>query len=254
MYKKLAITTLTVLGIQISTPTLAAGPAWSYGEDNGPAKWGDLSPDYATCKNGKNQSPIDIDSSKTVKSDLPALKFSYQPIPLVIQDNGNTVIVPSDKAGTLTLGSDTYKLASFHYHSPSDETIDGKHADLVIHLAHKNAKGQSAGVAVMLNAADGATDPSAVDAIVKNLPEKAGEPQKKEGVTLDISSLLPKDLNYYSYDGSLTWPPCTEGVKWIVLKTSVAISKEAVEKLGKQHPNSNRPVQPLGDRKVLSSN
>ncbi len=255
-YKKLVVTTLTVLGLQASAvipfnQAYAAGPKWGYSGDVGPEHWGGLSPDYALCKNGKQQSPVDITNS--VKTDLPALKFDYKPISLVIQNKEFTMNVSAEDAGTLTVGDQSYKLLHFHSHVPSDEAINGKRTDMAIHLSHKNDKGESLGVTVFLNAGAGAGNP-VIEALVKALPKTPGEPQKHKEVNIDLNQLLPKDLNYFTYEGSLTWPPCTEGVKWVLLKEPVTISAEQLAKFSEMYPATVRPLQPLGDRKVLSSN
>lgn len=256
MYKKLAVATLTVLGLQASmylppNQAYAAGPKWSYSGDTGPDHWGDLSPDNALCKTGKNQSPVDI--TNAVKSDLPALKFDYKPISLVIQNKEFTMNVTADGAGTLTVGDQSYKLLHFHSHVPSDEAVNGKRTDMAVHLSHKSDKGQGLGVTVFLNVAPDGNNP-VMDALAKALPKTPGEPEKHEEVKIDLNQLLPKDLNYFAYDGSLTWPPCTEGVKWVILKEPVTISAEQFAKFRDTYPDTARPLQPLGDRKVLSSN
>lgn len=251
MYKKLAILTLTTFGFQGATYA-EEHAHWGYSGKEGPSHWGELSPKYAECQNGRNQSPIDI--TNAVKSNLPPLKFDYHPIPLVIQNNGHTVQVTTTDAGTLTIGEENYKLVQFHYHTPSDEVINHKQADMVIHLVHKNDKRELAVVAVLLDASSQTEGNNHfVEVVSNNLPATPGEPQKKGEVSIDLNELLPKDLNYYAYEGSLTAPPCTEGVKWHILKHHVTLSKAELEKFSKLYPNNNRPVQPVGDRKVLSS-
>jgi carbonic anhydrase len=255
-YKKLVVATLTVLGLQASAylpynQAYAAGPKWDYSGDIGPEHWGDLSPDYALCKNGKHQSPVDV--TNPVKADLPALKFDYKSISLAIQNKAFTMNVTAEGAGTLTVGDQSYKLSHFHSHVPSDEAVNGKRTDMAIHLSHKSDKGGSLGVTVFLVVGAGSGNP-VIETLAKALPKTPGEPQKPEGVKIDLNQLLPKDLNYFSYDGSLTWPPCTEGVKWILLKAPMTISAEQLAKFRDMFPATARPLQPLGDRKVLSSN
>lgn len=250
MYQKLAIAALTLFSLQAA---YAADQKWSYAGDTGPEHWADLSPDNALCKEGKNQSPIDIVESAAVKSDLPALKFDYKPMSLVIQNKEFTMNVSAEEAGSLTVGDDAYKLMHFHTHVPSDEAVNGKRTDMAVHLSHKSAAGQSLGLTVFLTVAADGNNP-VLETLAKALPAKPGDPEKHDEIKIDLNQLLPKDLNYFSYDGSLTWPPCTEGVKWIILKEPVTISKDQFAKFQEVYPNTARPLQPVGDRKVLSSN
>jgi carbonic anhydrase len=255
MYKKLAIITLTVISLPGAAYVHAEEPHaahWDYTGKADPTHWGDLSPDYAQCKLGKHQSPIDI--TNTTKAQLTPLQFDYHSIPLVIENNGHTIKVNADNAGTLTIGKDSYKLVQFHVHDPSEEAINGKRADLVIHLVHQNEKGQLAVVAVLFNASSqkNAANPL-LEAELKVLPPTPGKPQTYKEVKIDVNQLLPKDRNYYTYEGSLTVPPCQEGVKWIVLKQTVSMSLEELAKFRALYPNNARPLQPVRDRQVFSS-
>ncbi len=223
---------------------------WSYKGDTGPTHWGSLSADYELCATGKKQSPINITNS--VKAELPELKFDYKPISLLIENNGHTIKITADKAGTLTIGKEVYQLLQFHTHSPSEMTIDGKPADMVIHMVHKNAKGELAVVAVHFKVGDTANP--LIAQLWQVMPKTAGKKVEAANVQIDVNQLLPADKNYYSFEGSLTTPPCSEGVKWIVLKQMVSISAEQLAQLKAIYPHNVRPVQPLNGREILSSN
>jgi carbonic anhydrase len=223
---------------------------WSYEGSRGPEHWGDLDPDYAPCKNGKEQSPIDIRSEE--KADLPALRFEYKSGPLNIINNGYTAVrvdyVHSEDF--LVVGEKRYELTQFHFHRPSEEFLHGKQYDMVLHLMHKDGDGKVAGVAVMLQT--GATNPT-IQTLWKYMPSIAGDVQQIAGIEINPANLLPHNTGYFTYMGSQTAPPCTEGVTWFVLKAPVEISAEQIGVFAKLYPHDVRPVQPLNGRVVKES-
>ncbi|RKZ79679.1 MAG: carbonate dehydratase [Candidatus Parabeggiatoa sp. nov. 1] len=250
--KKLASAILAVIGLQMGAcdnKTDHGSAHWSYDDDTGPAHWGQLSEKYASCANGKQQSPIDITNS--IKADLPPLGFNYSPISLTIENNGHTIKMKADKAGSLKIGENTYQLLQFHTHAPSEGAINGKRADMVIHLVHKSAQGEFAVVAVFLETGEMANP--LIETLWNVMPKTPGEPQHHE-VQIDINQLLPKEKNYYTFDGSVTRPPCTEGIKWVVLKQTVSISAEQLAQYQAVYTGNARPLQPLNGREVFSSN
>ncbi len=223
---------------------------WGYEGKTGPAYWDCLSEEYALCGSGQQQSPIDI--TESIKADLPELVFNYQPIPLIIENNGHTIQVTADKAGTLKIGENAYQLVQFHFHTPSEEAINGKRTDMVIHLVHQNIQGELAVVAVLLE--KGETTNSFIETLWNVMPKTQGKAQQHE-VQIDINQLLPLgQKDYYTFAGSLTTPPCSEGVKWVVLKQTVSISSKQLAQYQAVYSENARPLQPLNDRKVLSSN
>ena len=243
------------LGAAVLTPaaTVCAAqekPAhhWTYGGKEGPEHWGDLEQEYATCKIGKHQSPIDIRNAK--KSDLPAIQFDYHAAPLRIINNGHSVQVNYAPGSFITVGDRRYELKQFHFHHPSEETIDGKHFEMVIHLVHADASGNYAAVAVLVKI--GAENP-AIEALWSRLPKQAGPEQKFDDVQFNASGLLPIAHGYYTYPGSLTTPPCSENVTWLVMKEPVTISKEQAAAFARLYEHNARPIQPLNDRTVLES-
>jgi len=222
-------------------------PHWSYEGTTGPDRWGDLNSDYAKCKTGSEQSPINITGS--VASDLPAIEFHYTDSALKIINNGHTVQVNSDGRSSMTVAGKQYQLLQFHFHHPSEEQMNGKSHDLVIHLVHKDAEGHMAVVAVL---ADQGPDNSVLKTIFNHLPQTS-EGEVTTGVTINPADLLPKTSSYYTFPGSLTTPPCSESVTWFVLKQPVTLSQSELEQFVKLYPHNARPVQPLHQRTVLST-
>jgi carbonic anhydrase len=221
---------------------------WSYtGEDN-PAEWGKLDAAYATCSIGKKQSPINITNPET--TDLPALQFNYSAVSLNIIDNGHTIQVNYAAGSTVKVGDKTYTLKQFHFHHPSEEQINGKGYDMVAHLVHADDEGRLAVVAVLLTS--GASN-AFLASIWKNFPAAKEKAIEDASVSVNVADLLPSDHAYYTYLGSLTTPPCSEGVTWYVLKTPVQLSSEQVAAFAKIYPMNARPIQPLNDRGLLAS-
>ena len=223
---------------------------WTHEGATGVDHWGDLDPDYAACKTGKQQSPIDIRNA--LKADLPALQFEYRSGPLnYLINNGYTIRVNyHDAPGTgnfLIAGTTRYQLTQFHFHRPSEEYIDGKPYAMEVHLMHQSSDGKVAGVAVLLEA--GAPN-TTVQKIWDHMPKNEGAEQAIGGVEIDAAGLLPHNAAYYTYMGSLTAPPCTEGVTWFVLKTPLTVSPAQIDEFAKLYPHDVRPLQPLNGRLV----
>jgi carbonic anhydrase len=226
---------------------------WSYEGATGAAHWSDLDPEYAACNVGKEQSPIDIRNAEKVK--LPAIRFEYKSGPLkYLINNGHTIRVNyHDSPGSgnfLIAGGKRYQLTQFHFHRPSEEYIHGKPYDMVVHLMHEAGDGKVAGVAVLLHA--GSAN-ATIQQIWEHMPKTPGKEQEIAGVAVDPAGLLPGDTGYYTYMGSLTAPPCSEGVTWFVLKTPVDISPEEINAFAKLYPRDVRPLQPLNGRVVKES-
>ena len=230
-------------GAQWKTP-------WSYDGAKGPEHWGDLDPDYAACKTGREQSPIDI--RRAEKADLPALRFDYKNGPLTIVNNGYTAVrVDYAHSGDFLIVGDTrYQLTQFHFHRPSEEYIHGKPSDMVIHLMHESSDGKTAGVAVLLKA--GRANPT-IQKIWPYMPQTEGKAKEIAGVEVDPAGLLPRATGYYTYMGSLTAPPCTERVTWFVLKTPTDISPEQIDAFARLYPHDVRPIQAINERVVRES-
>lgn len=229
----------------------AAHPAevhWTYSGKMGAAKWGKLSDKFATCGIGQRQSPIDI--REAIRADLTPIEFAYKAVPLDIVDNGHTVQVNAAGAGSIKVDGEVYELLQFHFHKPSEEKINGKAYDMVVHLVHKARDGRLAVVAVMLQ---GGKEQKLIRALWSNLPLEQNRPVVKAEVSVDPSLLLPKNRSYYTFTGSLTTPPCTEGVLWLVLKTPMDLSREQIADFGKLYSDNARPVQPRNARVIKGS-
>jgi carbonic anhydrase len=225
--------------------------AWDYQGSTGPEHWGDLDPDYSACRTGRKQSPIDIRQAS--KATLPAVQFEYHTGPLKIVNNGHTAVRVDYAAGNgeyLLLAGKRFELTQFHFHHPSEEYIHGKPLPLDIHLMHKSVDGEVVGVAVLITV--GASN-TAIDQLWKYMPQSNDGPHEIGGVEFDPSGLLPASSAYYTYDGSQTAPPCTEGVTWIVLKSPISISAKALRQFSKLYPHNVRPPQPLNGRGVKES-
>jgi carbonic anhydrase len=225
-----------------------AGAHWGYQGSNGPDHWGALDKTFSACQAGHAQSPVDIRSPKP--ADLPAIQFAYQPTPLHIVNNGHTIQVNYAPGSFITVGDKRYQLKQFHFHHPSEERIDGKGFAMVAHLVHASADGKLAVVAVLL---DGGTANQAIAALWQHLPPHQGPEQKLDAVKFDVTELLPQDRAYYTFAGSLTTPPCTEGITWFVLKTPARISQDQADAFGRIYPHDARPLQPLNGREVMAS-
>ena len=225
-------------------------PHWGYHGAESADKWGDLSKDFATCKLGKEQSPIDIKTKDAEKTKLDKIEFSYQPTKLSIVNNGHTVQVNYDKGSSILVGKDKYELLQFHFHTPSEEEIDGKEFDLLAHLVHQSADGKLAVVAVLF---DRGADNNGLKTFWDKLPKDSGETRNLPKSMINAGDLLPANKAYFTFNGSLTTPPCSENVRWFVLKTPVTVSKDQTTAFRKIYPLNNRPVQPVNGRKIRVS-
>ena len=243
-----------VFGASAAPPLLRAQwkTPWEYSGARGPDHWSALDPTYALCNTGRAQSPIDIRA--TTIAALPALRFDYRSYPLAgLTDNGKTIRVnyhAHRNDNFLVVGDERYRLTQFHFHRPSEELVNGTAYDMALHLMHETNDGRVAGVAVLLTAGK----PSAtVQRIWDHMPKVVGTEESVPGVDVDPTSMLPRDLGYYMYEGSVTAPPCTEGVTWFVLKTPVEISPAQIAAFTKRYPHDVRPVQPLNGRVVRAT-
>lgn len=220
---------------------------WSYAGGTGPQHWGDLSSEYVLAKTGKHQSPIDIATSRTTPSSAAPLVVDYHATSLEILNNGHTVEDDYHSGGTLTVDGHVYKLAQFHFHSPSEHTLDGKHAPLEMHLVHKDASGKLAVIGVMIQ--EGKAHPE-LAVLWQHMPTEPGRKEAVEGVQVNASNLLPGNLASYRYSGSLTTPPCSEDVSWFMLQTPIEASAGQIAAFRKVISGNNRPTQPLNGRAI----
>ena len=225
-------------------------PPWGYEGEGGPEHWAALNPDNALCAAGKRQSPIDI--KDTLKVDLEKIRFEYQPSAFSVIDDGRTVRVDVSAGNAITVMGRRYELQQFHFHRPAEERLGGRQFDMVVHLVHKDAEGHLAIVAVLLDRdLDDKTQP-VIQQVWNNLPLEQNQPLAAS-MPLDPRQLLPEDRSYYTYMGSLTEPPCTEGVLWMVMRQPVLLTKDQIAIFAKLHPMNARPIQPSSGRWIKES-
>lgn len=238
---------LLIMFVALLLNTLAADIHWGYSGDAGPEYWGELSPDYALCADGSAQSPIDIREASAL--DLVDIEFRYGESANNIFNNGHTIQVNVDEGSAIVYNGITYNLLQFHFHSPSEHTIDGMPAPLEIHFVHQDPhSGALAVVGIMLS--EGEDDNEAYAAVFDYLPAQAGEPEAA-GEPIALAALLPEARAFYTYQGSLTTPPCSEIVRWLLLDSPVALSAQQIAAFTAIYDANARPVQPLGARDLL---
>lgn len=222
-----------------------AAPHWTYEGEGSPDKWGGLSADYAICSQGKTQSPIDIKGAQ--EEELSPIDFSYSAIKTAkVLNNGHTLQVNYDNGSMISINGKEYDLAQFHFHAPSEHTIDGKLADMELHFVHKNGDGKLAVVGVLI--IKGAENET-IAKLWANLPKKADEATDVK-TAFNAGDLLPVEKGYFNYSGSLTTPPCSEGVNWLVMKNPIEMSEAQIKTFISIIGKSNRPVQPVNKRKL----
>ncbi len=227
----------------------AAGHAhWTYQGETGPQSWGSLRPEFVACSTGTRQSPIDIRDGFTL--DLDPVRFSYRPTGFSVIDNGHTVQVNLPSGQFIEALGRRYELVQFHFHRPSEERINGRAFDMVVHLVHKDLEGRLAVVAVLL---DRGSAHAVVQSVWNNLPLEKGE-ALPASATIDLNELLPADRRYFQYMGSLTTPPCTEGVLWMVMQQPVTVSHEQIALFSRLYPMNARPIQSASGRVIKQSN
>ena len=248
MKKKTCFALLAIALMNIALfGALAADVHWGYEGDQGPANWGALSPDFALCADGSAQSPIDIREASPL--DLVDIEFHYRETANTIVNNGHTIQVDVAAGSAIVYNGITYELLQFHFHAPSEHSIDGEAAPMEIHFVHRDPNaGALAVVGVMLT--EGEADSEAYAAVFDAMPADVGEPQAMSA-PLDLDALLPQTRAYYTYQGSLTTPPCSEIVRWLLLDTPVALAAAQIAAYTDIYAGNARPVQPLGKRDLL---
>jgi carbonic anhydrase len=280
-------TKICVAGLMAAASLYAAdqAPVWNHNpkSENGTAYWGSVSSTFATCGTtsgekfnevGTRQTPVNIETAKATPAFLSDLRFTYADTAFEVENTGHVIEVMYETGSSLSFASrsngigvctlqaaessaDSYQLVQFHFHAPSEHTIDGNSYDLELHLVHQNSLGELAVVGVLFSKG---TDPTPLlDDLMLNAPTKEGSTTVGTR-RINISQLLPADRTYYSYSGSLTTPPCSEGVRWFVMKTPLAVSPFALNRIHslisgfegyEGFPNNNRPTMPLNGRSVL---
>ncbi len=225
---------------------------WGYTSEVGPSMWSSLTPVYAACGDGKSQSPIDLNSVSN--SGSPKLSLDYQTTSLKIAhhehvddilDNGHTIQVTVEEGSSFTLNEKTYKLKQFHFHTPSEHTVDGKHLPLEMHWVHQSDDGRFGVIGLLFE--EGKSNNN-LEVIIEHMPTLPGESNHYSDIKLDLNLHVPKDLSAYHYTGSFTTPPCTENVEWLVLRNKFTMGADQIKAFSSRLNNNNRPVQDLNDR------
>lgn len=227
---------------------------WGYTGEGAPEHWADLEPGFALCGDGVEQSPVDLTGAVPIE-DTGLQRLLGETVLTVTQrarvmdlvDNGHTIQITNDVPMSTELGGVRYELVQFHFHAPSEHTIDGEHAPLEVHFVHKSAAGELAVIGILV---EEGTHDVLWDPIIEALPAAAGDTRHVEDLDLDMSELRPLPTRYYRYAGSLTTPPCSEGVQWVVMADKRQISTEQIAAIVSHLHHNNRPVQPLGSRKI----
>lgn len=220
---------------------------WSYEGEEGPLQWGKMNPANAKCDLGERQSPIDIRDG--IRVELDVINFDYKPSQFQVIDNGHTIQANFGSGNYLNVSGKNFELNQLHFHRPSEERVNGKGFDMVAHLVHKDREGKLAVLAILIELGE---PHAVVQAIWNNLPLEKNEVVKALK-NLDLSQMLPKRHDYYTYMGSLTTPPCSEGVLWLVLKEPIQISAEQSAIFARLYPNNARPIQKSGGRIIKES-
>jgi carbonic anhydrase len=231
-----------------STPTPsataeAAEVHWTYEGEAGPENWGELSDEYGVCATGTHQSPIDLSTGSDIEGDT--LELDYGNVDEHVTDTGHTFQLVADADAEVDYNGVEYTLLQMHYHDPSEHTVDGEAAPIEFHFVHQDDEGNLLVIGVL--ATEGG-DNAAYDTFVSGT-----EASEDTDGTVNLPDMLPESLDHFAYSGSLTTPPCTEGVQWIVLQTPVELSSEQIAQLQEAYPHNSRPVQPLNDREVTSA-
>lgn len=230
---------------------------WGYAGEVGPSTWGTLDPVYALCGNGMGQSPIDVNSKAAAGEVL--WEFNYGSSSLMMAhnehvedllDNGHTIQLSVEEGSTLNLSGNTYHLKQFHFHTPSEHTVDGKHMPMEMHMVHASEDGKLAVVSVLIE--EGKANANFAK-IIEHLPAAPGDTVSISDHKLVLDAHMPAKEKAYHYVGSLTTPPCSEGVEWLVLTDRISMSPEQIKAFAKRLNNNNRPPQPLNDRAVSKS-
>jgi carbonic anhydrase len=218
------------------------GPHWSYEGEAGPDAWAQLSEGFGACGTGSAQSPIDLTGAQA--QGLANIAFHYVPSRLTILNNGHTVQVNYDPGSYIQLDGVRYDLVQFHFHAPAEHSVDGALADAELHLVHRAADKRLAVVGVLIQ--EGASN-AALDPVLAAMPADETEPTSV-AMTVMAADLLPAVQTTFRYAGSLTTPPCSEGVAWSVMTTPIEAAVEQIDMFQAIFEGNNRPVQPIGDR------
>ncbi|MFT4508368.1 carbonic anhydrase [Caballeronia sp. 15711] len=235
--------------VSLTASAETKGHGWTYDGEHGPAHWGAMSEALHACESGRAESPINIDGAKKAPADMPRLKINYQPLPIDIINTGHAVqFNATPGTDSITLGDQAYQLVQFHFHSPGEERFAGKDSAMDAHLVHRSSDGKLLVLAVQFKI--GAQPNPVIQAMLDRIPKEPGAEFKVDAVMVNPLELLPKQTGYYTYSGSLTTPPCSEGVTWIEFKESMTITQQQLDAMHRFYHGNQRPVQALNGREI----
>jgi carbonic anhydrase len=241
---------LAVLFFALAAVAGAQTAPWEYSGKRGPLLWGKLDPAYQPCSHGHEQSPIDIRGAHLDKA-LQPIEFHYIGGPVTLENDGHIILAHVDPGSYIVSGGTRYELQRLEFHHPSEEAVKGRLTDLEVYLVHKSADGKQAIVALRFNEDRGS--PNAVlAALWPHLPKTAGSKEKVADV-VNPAGLLPADRGYWTYVGSLTTPPCSEGVRWFVFEQELTVSREQLRAITAIFPMNSRPLQDTHGRRIEAS-
>ncbi|RED21409.1 carbonic anhydrase [Rhodopseudomonas thermotolerans] len=223
------------------------GVHWSYEGEGAPDKWGDLQSDYKVCRLGAEQTPIDLVGG--IKGEPGTARHDYKPMPLRIVNNGHTIQVNADPGSSCTVDGVRYELLQFHFHHPSEHLMAGKRFEMECHFVHKSASGTLAVTGVLIR--PGAEN-AALKGVFDQLPAKAGAELRANG-TIEPAAVLPTSGGFFRYMGSLTTPPCSEGLTWTVFKEPIELSPAQIQRFAALFPNNARPAQRRNRRFLIDA-
>ncbi len=236
------------LSLVVSNLAFADDIHWTYQGVGNPEQWGKLKPDFALCEIGKNQTPINLVENEMIEAELSAIEFAYKNSAATVVNNGHTIQINYPQGSSIKIEEKTFNLVQFHFHTPSENQINGKSFPLEVHLVHKNDKGELAVIGVMFDVGNAH---ELLDSIWKKVSSKENEEIKLDQ-EINPMNLLPEEKNYFRFNGSLTTPPCSEGVRWFVMKKPLTASLEQIHQFkGWMKHDNARPLQPVNARPVL---
>jgi len=245
------VSLMTIIIISLvshSYPSLAEKKApWGYGGEYNVHQWGQISPEFESCAVGRNQSPINLSSvDNNLRPKSAEIEFDYQSSEVEVVNNGHTIVVNYAEGSSVTIDNQKYALKQFHFHTPSEHTIDNQGSAMEIHFVHQNEAGKLAVVGAMMNS--GAENPL-ISRVWQAIPD-GNKAHKSQSMNLNAADLLPQNKTYFSYKGSLTTPPCSEEVNWNLLSEPIEVSPEQIAAFSRIFQYNARPIQPLNGRLI----
>ena len=222
---------------------------WGYEGGTGPTHWGEIEHEHdkhLMCRDGVYQSPIDI--NHVLGTNLMKLDFHYSSTPIQITNNSHTIHLNYNPGSFISWENERFELIQYHFHSPSEHHVNGKHFDMEVHLVHKTSDHLYVVVAILVK--QGKHNPS-IQKIWDRIPTKTNKEFWHENEFFNVSDLLPSTREYFHYSGSLTTPPCSENVSWFVLGHPIEVSSEQIHYFQKFIEHNARPIQKMHHRIIV---